>query len=184
MPRACLVWGMTTDGIEKLLKLRHELEGSVAQYIEQLDSVYTDLKNEAQSFLDGLKSTPQKQLPLLAPEQTNLTAVSPVLNGSWKSNSKSDTLVIAELIDKIDSPFSASDMIRLTRKAPIQQGRVRTKAVRRIVSRIATVENSPLELLEKGHGNVPNVYRRIRPVVPELQRISQWHRQQRFTGRD
>lgn len=65
-------------------------------------------------------------------------------------NSMGDTIVSPDLVSAVRRKYSPQE--------------ISNKYVRSVLHRIATEQNSPLELVHKGEGSAPNVYKKLRRI--------------------
>jgi hypothetical protein len=142
---------MPTSDIQDLRKLRDEFKRKVCEYIEELNK----LKEEAELILKGLEgrdSAPPLEKPRPAPPAS-------------KDEGVPKSPLVVEAINKIEGDVTAVEVLAVIKKMNKAE-HVRDRDIRRVLSRIANREPSPLRLVSKGKGTAPNVYRKLRQVEP------------------
>lgn len=144
---------MLETGLKKMREdassLRGGLERQITEYIRELDRTYSQLKNEALELLDKIK-----------PSVRDDVRAAKVHRGA-QGKKPEDYSLIMGIIDAIDGTLSAKTIAERWR-ARYPDWIVPDRAIRRILSRLAKQTDSPLELVKRGTGTEPNVYRKKR----------------------
>lgn len=157
---------MLTNGLERLREASENLREPLATFIKELDKV----RAEAQGLLDGLgkaeagakiseeeEETPQRFV------KHNFRIRIPL-----NRNRKPKNRIIYEAMDAlgdVGDTIAAPEVVRMIRSKNISPEEITDKTIRNVIHRLGQATNGPLQLLEKGHGNNPSVYRKVRPII-------------------
>lgn len=146
---------MNETGLKKMREsadsLRGGLERQITEYIRELDRTYSHLKNDALELLDKIKPATRDE------------ARTAKIRRRAPGEKPDDYALIMGIIDAIDNTLSAKTIADRWR-ARYPEWIVPDRAIRRILSRLAKQTDSPLDLVKRGTGTEPNVYRKKRPV--------------------
>ena len=143
---------MLEIGLSKMRRagenLRQDLERQLSEYIDELDKLHSELRNEALHILEKIK-TP-----------TQVDRVAAKLKAADK---RPDRVLIMAIIDALDDQVSAKTVADTWRRR-YPERKLPDRGIRRILSRLAKQTDSPLELVRHGAGTEPHVYRKKRPI--------------------
>ena len=147
----CIFRLMPAKSLEKLKKTREDLKRRVAAYISDLDNTHAELRREAEALRDGLE---------------NKGHVTTGENLGWpspKGRQKPKSPIVIDAINNLNDTITANEVLAIIKHKKLGD-HVRGRDVRRVLSRIANRNDSPLQLTNKGKGTAPNVYRKVRHV--------------------
>lgn len=154
-----------------LSSMTSDLERQVATYLAALEDQYNKLRAPAEQFLESIRAgEPMRSPEEHPPKRANSAAVTPDPPADLRLGPVFQTKTNVELVEDALEDVQAGELVTIKDIEKLVEARFGDQLTERQIStswrKVLLRRDSPFELFKENPGNVPNVYRKIRPEEP------------------